>query len=160
MPPGHHLVYFPTPVPSNELLVDGTDTLHYPGPPFNRRMWAGGSIRFCGPGGPLLNGQRAACVEGIRSVTTKGPEGSQEEKILVDVERRISNVGEEEPECNIRRRVWAEDETQIGDAVILERRHLVFMRDRNEESPTNKDSLTNKRRLEKCTYLLICFPCD
>ncbi|OJD23536.1 hypothetical protein ACJ73_05114, partial [Blastomyces percursus] len=40
MPAGHHLVYFPPQVPTSQLLPDGTDVLHYPGPPFNRRMWA------------------------------------------------------------------------------------------------------------------------
>src|SRR5436189_5904738 len=41
MPRGHHLVYFPRAVPSSQLLPDGTDILHSPGHPFNRRMWAG-----------------------------------------------------------------------------------------------------------------------
>lgn len=128
MPIAHHLVYFPPQVPSAQLLPDGTDVLHSPGSPFNRRMWAGGSTRFFQKGGPLLSGDRAVLMEGIRDVTVKGKEG--EEKIFVGVERRVATVDECEDEENIRRRVWAEREEDPGDATVVERRNLVFMRDR------------------------------
>ncbi|KMW68145.1 hypothetical protein BDDG_12608 [Blastomyces dermatitidis ATCC 18188] len=154
MPAGHHLVYFPPQVPTSQLLPDGTDILHYPGPPFNRRMWAGGWVRWRSnnnnnnninnnnnnvndhnaakaPGHKplLLDGQRAACMEGIRDVSVKGREG--EEKVFVSVERRVAVVGEGEDEAVIKRRVWTEDEGEWGDAVVVERRNLVFMRDRD-----------------------------
>ncbi|PGH05964.1 hypothetical protein AJ79_06653 [Helicocarpus griseus UAMH5409] len=165
MPPGHHLVYFPPQIPSSHLLPDGTDTLHYPGPPFNRRLWAGGYVRFyggkgAGGSGPLrLNGQRAVCLEGIRDVTIKGREG--EEKVFVAVERRVAAVEEGEQEEEVRRRVWTEDEKEAGDAVVVERRDLVFLRDREIEgvdeggrrivkppsSPTLAHSLTPTRSL-------------
>ncbi|KAL1957099.1 hypothetical protein VTO42DRAFT_6357 [Malbranchea cinnamomea] len=131
MPIAHHLVYFPPQVPSSQLLPDGTDVLHSPGSPFNRRMWAGGSARFFQNGGPLLNGKRAVCMEGIRDVTVKGKDG--DEKIFVGVERRVATVDEGEDEENIRKRVWAEKEEDPGDAVVVERRNLVFMRDKTPE---------------------------
>src|SRR2546430_8797592 len=49
LPPGHHLVYFPTPTTASQLLPDGTDTLHSPGPPFTQRLWAGGRVQFTHP---------------------------------------------------------------------------------------------------------------
>ncbi|KAK2732478.1 hypothetical protein FQN55_004090 [Onygenales sp. PD_40] len=131
MPVGHHLVYFPPQVPSSQLLPDGTDKLHFSGSPFNRRMWAGGWVRFYDEGGPLLNGQRAVCMEGIRDVSVKGKEG--EEKIFVGVERRVAVVGEGEEDEHVRARVWTENEDERGDAIVVERRNLVFMRDRTSE---------------------------
>lgn len=131
MPIAHHLVYFPPQVPNPQLLADGTDALHSPGNPFNRRMWAGGFARFYKQGGPLLNCQRAVCVEGIRDVTVKGKEG--DEKVFVGLERRVAPVDECENEQNTRQRVWTEHEEDPGDAVVVERRNLVFMRDRSSE---------------------------
>ncbi|EGC45072.1 conserved hypothetical protein [Histoplasma capsulatum var. duboisii H88] len=142
MPAGHHLVYFPPQIPISQLLPDGTDRLHSPGSPFNRRMWAGGWVRLCkknhnndcntarsGKHRPLLlNGQRAVCIEGIRDVSVKGKEG--DEKVFVGVERRMAVAGEGEDEETIRGRVWTKDEAEWGDAAVVERRNLVFMRDR------------------------------
>ncbi|OAL66812.1 hypothetical protein A7C99_2206 [Trichophyton rubrum] len=112
MPRGHHLIYFPPQVPSSELLPDGCDELHSPGQPYNRRMWAGGSVRFFGDGGPLLNGQRAVCVEGIREVNIKGKEGK--EKIFVGIERRVAAVDEHESDDAVRSRVWTQFEEEQG----------------------------------------------
>jgi hydroxyacyl-ACP dehydratase HTD2-like protein with hotdog domain len=95
-------------------------------------MWAGGRIRFPHEGGPLLNASRAVCVEGIRDVVVKGKEG--EEKIFVGVERRVALVEDEgEEEEEIRERVWTETEEEQGDAVLIERRNLVFLRERTEK---------------------------
>jgi hydroxyacyl-ACP dehydratase HTD2-like protein with hotdog domain len=132
MPVGHHLVYFPTPAPSSLLLPDGTDPFQSPGEPFVRRMWAGGRMRFPHEGGPLLDATRAVCVEGIRDVTLKGKEG--EEKVFVGIERRVALVDHEgEEEQEIRARVWLADEEDQGDAVVIERRNLVFLRERTPE---------------------------
>ncbi|KAK2882598.1 hypothetical protein FQN49_000210 [Arthroderma sp. PD_2] len=148
MPRGHHLIYFPPQVPSPELLPDGCDELHFPGQPYNRRMWAGGSVRFFGDGGPLLNGQRAVCVEGIREVNIKGKEG--EEKIFVGIERRIATVDENESDDGVRERVWTRSEEEQGDSMVIERRNLVFMRDRtSEEIEAAKAAETSPRRIMK-----------
>ena len=47
LPPGHHLIYFPPPIPESQLLQDGNDARHSPTPLLlPRRMWAGGSLTF------------------------------------------------------------------------------------------------------------------
>lgn len=128
LPPSHHLVYFVTPSVASELLPDGTDLWHSPGDPWVRRMWAGGKIRFPAEGGPMLDGGRAVCVEGIRDVHIKGSAG--EDKIFVGIERRVAHAEEDEDEHEIRERVWTQDESDQGEAVLIETRNLVFMRPR------------------------------
>lgn len=147
MAPGHHLIYFPPHVCESQLLADGTDVLHTPGHPFDCRMWAGGRVRFPKEGGPLLNGRRAVCLEGIRDVMIKGREG--EEKVFVGIERRVAEVAEQENEEDIRRRLWTKDEEDHGDAVVIERRNLVFMRPKSPEQRAlgnGQDGRVVKRR--------------
>ncbi|EGE04153.1 hypothetical protein TEQG_03186 [Trichophyton equinum CBS 127.97] len=131
MPRGHHLIYFPPQVPSSELLPDGCDELHSPGQPYNRRMWAGGSVRFFGDGGPLLNGQRAVCVEGYA--------------------RRVATVDEHESDDAVRSRVWTQSEEEQGASMVIERRNLVFMRDRTlkEIEAAKSGADTPSRRIMK-----------
>lgn len=126
LPPGHHLVYFPPQVTLSQLLPDGTDTLHTPGHPFNRRLWGGGRAAFAPAGGLVLNGSRAVCIESIRDVTVKGREG--EEKVIVRIERRMGAVQEDEGESSILDRIWRADESDFGHSAIIENRDLVFMR--------------------------------
>ncbi|GAD95828.1 conserved hypothetical protein [Paecilomyces variotii No. 5] len=139
---GHHLVYFPPQVTLSQLLPDGTDVLHTPGEPFNRRMWAGGRVRFPQQGGPLLDGRRAVCIEGIRDVRVKGLNG--EEKIFVSIERRVATVGEQETEEEIRNRVWQASEEDFGDAEIIEKRDLVFLREKTPEQLQNDQASFSK----------------
>ncbi|KAL3458024.1 HotDog domain-containing protein [Aspergillus heterothallicus] len=131
LPAGHHLVYFPPQVRLSELLPDGTDILHAPGSPFNRRLWAGGSIAFSSTNLLLLDGSRAVCFEGIRDVVVKGPPG--EEKIIVKIERRIGAVQEGEEESDIRERLWNASEGMGMHSSIIENRDLVFMRGKTTE---------------------------
>jgi hypothetical protein len=149
IPPGHHLVYFPPQVTLSELLPDGTDILHTPGQPFNRRLWAGGKISFpqsSGGGGLLLDGQRAVCVERIENVDIKGPEG--DEKILVTIDRRFASVDEDEDDLRTRTRV-----SDNSTDVLIEKRTLVFMRDCNaEESKAQQTVMDRRSRIVKCTY--------
>lgn len=128
LPIGHHLIYFPPQVPLSQLLPDGTDVLHTPGSPFNRRLWAGGSLRFPTKA-PLLDGSRAVCIESIRNVTVKG----REEKVIVTIERRVGTVPEGEDENQTWNRIWAEDECQPGESSVIENRNLIFMRDKTAE---------------------------
>jgi hydroxyacyl-ACP dehydratase HTD2-like protein with hotdog domain len=44
--PGHHLVFFNASNPEATLRQDGSDANFGPPPPFSRRMWAGGSMRW------------------------------------------------------------------------------------------------------------------
>lgn len=134
LPPAHHLVYFNPVIPADRLLHDGTDPLQSPGAPFVRRMWAGGYVKFArGEGGPVLDGARWVCVEGIRDVAVKGRAG--EEKVFVGIERRVGRtaVGGDEGEEAVRARLWAEAEADWGGAELIERRNIVFMRGRTAE---------------------------
>ncbi|KAL5365470.1 hypothetical protein BJX96DRAFT_179872 [Aspergillus floccosus] len=130
LPAGHHLVYFPPQVTLSQLLPDGTDTLHTPGHPFNRRLWGGGRVAFSPAGGLVLDGSRAVCIETIRDVTVKGREG--EEKVIVRIERRMGVVQEDEGESSILDRIWRADESEFGYSSIIENRDLVFMREKTQ----------------------------
>jgi hypothetical protein len=145
----HHLVYFNPAIPADELLPDGTDPLQSPGAPFVRRMWAGGSIRIRRPrdkGGkekrePVLDGGRWVCHEFIRDVQIKGPPG--EEKVFVGIERRMARMRSlrmdgwlkhvERVENEVRAKLWDKDEEEFGAASVIERRNIVFMRERGPE---------------------------
>lgn len=126
LPAGHHLVYFPPQLPLSQLLPDGTDTLHSPGEPFTRRLWAGGRTRFSRSAGLWLKGDRAVCLETIRDVIGKiGGRGPP--RILVKIERRIGVVQEDEPEEHVRSRLFREDSEEFGGASIIEDRDIVFL---------------------------------
>ncbi|KAJ5474839.1 hypothetical protein N7475_004405 [Penicillium sp. IBT 31633x] len=125
LPVGHHLIYFPPQVTLSQLLPDCTDTLHTPGEPFNRRLWAGGNLRFPSSS-PPLDGSRAVCIESIRNVTVKGREG--DEKVIVTIERRVGNVSEQETAEQTWDRLWKENEADAGESSVIENRDLIFMR--------------------------------
>ena len=105
--PGSHLVYFLPRVTQSTLLPDGTDPLHSPGPPFTRRLWAGGTMRFLAP--ILTNHQLYQINEEIVSV--RGRRHGDNQKVLVEIERRI------------RRR-----ENPSKELCVLETRTLCFMK--------------------------------
>ncbi|PQE16669.1 prephenate dehydratase protein [Rutstroemia sp. NJR-2017a BBW] len=143
LPQSHHIVYFNPEVPSNELFPDGTDALHSPGPPFMRRMWAGGSIAFNKFENRQLHlNTRAVCIERIVDVTVKGGQG--DEKIFVNIERRIGPVGNENStlrddsaiDQQLLSRYRADDADYIGQAALVESRIIVFMREK--DIPTAK----------------------
>lgn len=147
LPIGHHLIYFPPQVTLSQLLPDGTDVLHTPGAPFNRRLWAGGNLRF--PSKALrLDGSRAVCIECIRNVTVKGREG--DEKVIVTIERRVGTVPEDEDEDQTFHRIRTEDEAQPGDSSVIENRDLIFMRNKTaEQIQTDKASFAKASRVVK-----------
>lgn len=123
LPFAHHLVYFPPPTSLSTLFSDGTDPLHSPGPPFTRRMWAGGVITLPFPR-IELNKDPAYCAERIRKVTVKGPKGA--EKIFVQIERYLHQTplarfgsNAETPELN---------SPKFDGSRFVELRSLVFMR--------------------------------
>ena len=141
LPIGHHLIYFPPQVTLSQLLPDGTDVLHTPGSPFDRRLWAGGNLRF--PlSGPPLDGGRAVCIESIRNVVVKGREG--EEKVVVTIERRVGSAPEEEDPNETWERIWKEDETCPGESAVIENRDLIFMR-----SKTAAQVLSDRERFDR-----------
>ncbi|KAF5633052.1 mesaconyl-C4 hydratase [Fusarium sp. NRRL 52700] len=120
LPQGHHLVYFPIQLPPSRLIPDGADPDHSPGPPYTRRVWAGGEVIFRGEE-MKLDARPAICKEKIEDVTLRGKEG--EEKVFVNVWRKYGTGHEIEG-----RTEWD----------IEERRTLVFMRD--EEGSASSSS--------------------
>ena len=117
LPEGHQLVYFPPQIPASGLLPDGTDPYQSPGSPFERRMWAGGSIKFAH--GLSLDSTPALCIENIAQVAVKGPPG--EEKVFVDVVRRYVD--------EVYRKDDAPDGSGLGyQTGAEETRTIVFMR--------------------------------
>ncbi|KAI9723504.1 MAG: hypothetical protein M1828_004234 [Chrysothrix sp. TS-e1954] len=136
LPKTHHLIYFPPAIPGSDLLSDGTDPLQSPGPPFVRRMWAGGSVRWNAiPKRPLqLDGSPAVVLESIKDVTIKGKPG--DEKVFVGIERRIGTLSsDDENEEQTRKRIWRQSEADFADGAVgvIERRNIVFIRERSKE---------------------------
>ncbi|ROT38495.1 hypothetical protein SODALDRAFT_333091 [Sodiomyces alkalinus F11] len=112
LPQGHHLVYFPIQARPSELHADGTDSDHWPGPPFTRRMWAGGEVCFR-PGwerAMRLDGRKVVCTETVEDVRVSPGRGEQA-RAFVDVWRRYRLA----------------DQKDEVPAAIEERRTLVFM---------------------------------
>ncbi|KAI0128387.1 HotDog domain-containing protein [Xylariales sp. AK1849] len=108
LPEAYHLVHFPLQLPPSGLCPDGTDPYHLPAAPFERRMWAGGSMLFNTPF--RMDKKHVLCRERIEDVQVKGKPG--EEKIFVHVLRR-----------------YGVDGFEVGgvDEYVTERRTLVFM---------------------------------
>lgn len=109
----YHLLHFPLQLQPSRLVADGTDPYPLPGPPFERRLWAGGQIVWHKP--LYAQGQKAVCKEKINDVRVHGKEG--EEKIFVDVIRRYG----------------AGDMFANGEEAVTESRTLVFMKGRTPE---------------------------
>jgi hypothetical protein len=138
-------------------MPDGTDPAHWPGPPFERRMWAGGEVVFR-PGwerAMRVDGRRAVCVESV------GPQPVlKQDKVFVEVRRRYG-VGERD-EANAGgggagRGLMSDEEiarriVEGGGAVIEEVRRLVFMR--RHEGQGNKEVV--RRRAVK-GEVTVCF---
>lgn len=132
MPFAHHLVYFPPTLPLSSLYHDGTDPLHSPGPPFTRRMWAGGKIDYSAST-LWLNDLPAFCLERITDLTIRGQEGH--EKAVVRIERRAHHdSGEDEPEhpegpFGRKKEVTSPYFDRIEAQAPFEVRNLIFLRD-------------------------------
>ncbi|CUS11952.1 unnamed protein product [Tuber aestivum] len=100
LPPGHHLVYFPPPIPESQLLGDGSDAQHSPTPLLPRRMWAGGSLIF---NSPVETYTHALLREEITNVVDKNG------KTFVSFDRHIYPA------------------SRSDVAAIVEKRDLVFL---------------------------------
>ena len=125
IPASYHLVHFPPPTPISSLLLDGTDPLHSPGPPFTRRMWAGGSMTFHAP--IYMKRWQVLCRERISDVTVKGKPG--QEKIFVNISREIS---------------------YRTKPAVEEIRTLVFMRDRLP--PSDPETVLDQTKILKPSH--------
>ena len=133
LPQGHHLVYFPPQVLGKDLLPDGTDPLQSPGPPFLRRMWAGGSLVYPTSSTTQLDlrRRRSVCRESISDVSVKGTEDA--EKVFVTVERRITKPTD-----------IVLNGFKPRYTAVLERRNLVFFREMTSEAALERAGRPDK----------------
>lgn len=94
-----------------------------------------------------LDGRRAACLECIRDVSIKGQPGS--EKVFVGIERRVGPCAiEDEPEDATRKRLWRETDDDFGDQVgVIERRNIVFMRERSLEQAKKDTEVAQTKQM-------------
>jgi hydroxyacyl-ACP dehydratase HTD2-like protein with hotdog domain len=90
IPATHHLVYFTPSQPESALGADGSDTSYNPPPPFTRRMWAGGELRWAGSGNLLRLGQRVGETTVVRRAEGKRTRAG-EEMVVVGVEKTFEN---------------------------------------------------------------------
>lgn len=130
LPPGHHLVYFHQ-VATGNLLPDGTDDLHSPGFPFERRLWVGGSFEFTRTI-TLFPKIQMLCMEKITDVRVTGICG--DEKVFVDITREIINP-------------------YLDSVELKEVRTLVFMR-RSKFKEFAERKIAPKRELESFRQVL------
>ncbi|KAK7735305.1 hypothetical protein SLS53_007536 [Cytospora paraplurivora] len=154
LPQGHHLVYFPATHPTSALRPDGTDTDHWPGPPFTRRLWAGGSVHF--NDALRLDGRRAVCVERVEDVRLKpapatkdaaggvhgGGEGERAlaagDKLFVDILRSYGSVAVDDDDAGAGAGRNGSDalEEVAASPAIIERRTLVFLPETRAQAAT------------------------
>lgn len=121
-------------------------------------MWAGGSVHYSSENPLYMDNSRGVCVEGIRDVAMKGQPG--DEKVFVGIERRLATITSDEHKClaacsndkakiaeleeNIRARLWMPTDTDFGPASIIERRNIVFMRERSGEEAKSAVAASRK----------------
>ncbi|KAF2012849.1 hypothetical protein BU24DRAFT_315126, partial [Aaosphaeria arxii CBS 175.79] len=137
---GHHLFYFNSHLPTNVLLPDGTDSLHSPGEPFERRMWAGGSVRINLEEYDKENvgwhkKHQLVCLERVKDVQIRGTDEAA--KIFVTIERKIARKGLsrnlEYPVVDAGLIEDTKDSLETEKFLVVEDRNLVFMRARSLE---------------------------
>lgn len=127
------MAYFEPVLAPHEKMPDGTSEAHWPGGPFVRRMWAGGSVTFHEPSYSrlaILDGKtEMVCIERVRSdqdsdVSVQMNEGDPEGgggKVFVELEREYHLGGINNSEKEKTKRVMM---------MMEEKRILVFMRGR------------------------------
>ncbi|KAK8041803.1 hypothetical protein PG993_006326 [Apiospora rasikravindrae] len=144
---GYHLIHFPLALPPSQLCPDGTDPYHSPGAPFERRMWAGGSIEFRRP--LWLDSRPAVCAERIQDVSVRGPPG--DEKAFVDVLRCYGATGRDGKTGRV---VMSE----APEGAVREVRTLVFMRKQEAQSSNPEATGTGSSTSNGNTERLIKVP--
>jgi len=160
------LTRFNAQLPSSKLLSDGTDPLHSPGGPWERRMWAGGAVRFnpsfrSGSEEVMEPWKRVTCFERIKDVRLQGT--GIEAKIFVTIERSFGHT--QGPKAGAKRRskdfVHAGDSQQVGHdddwgvTMLKEERNLVFLKPKTAaELVALKSGQLLVPRYLKCTHIL------
>lgn len=147
---------------SANLLSDGTDTMHHPGEPWTRRMWAGGTVKLSpdlkfGCELPFRLEQRAACLERIKDVRLQGT--GDEAKIFVTIERRFASSAAGPDQVGARPKVSFKQvicDDDWSDSTVKEERNLVFMKAKTTaelESTQNGQAPKDTRHLKSTDML-------
>jgi hydroxyacyl-ACP dehydratase HTD2-like protein with hotdog domain len=144
LPPGQHLLYCNTTVPTEQLLPDGTDTAFSPPAPWSSRLWAGGHILFPQPHKlGILESPKVILIEYVRDVRITGPDG--QEKIFVKIERRVGrlNAGRSAKVGHgFARTLWRRTSDDIGNSLVVETRDLCFLREKGSTVPFERRHIT------------------
>lgn len=162
LPQDHLLAYFPPAIPSFQLLADGTDTLHSPGPPFVRRLWAGGSLAFHHMKQfELTRMTPSTCYESIQDVKVRGRREG-DEKVFVHLERcYTSDKGWRSHMASERKRKKLVDAEKSSpnwnprrphNWSVAETRDLVFLREKTREQAL--EDVQKEGKVLKCMDLL------
>ncbi|KAF2823832.1 hypothetical protein CC86DRAFT_327772 [Ophiobolus disseminans] len=146
LPLGHHMVWFNTSMPADELLPDGTDPLQSPGEPWVRRMWGGGSLRvrpgaYHDPAKGFAVDSFIVCAERIQDVQLRGHGDAA--KIFVTIDRRFARLDTLRAKRQARGGPIFQHQLlheEWGDAILREQRNLVFLR---EKTPAELEAIAN-----------------
>jgi hydroxyacyl-ACP dehydratase HTD2-like protein with hotdog domain len=102
-------------------------------------MWAGGSLEFNDANifQLRLGSREAICTERISDVAVRGKEG--DEKVIVTIERIISQIRSMAPTEQIEIEQYLKDRMErdsdyMGEKALVEKRNLVFMRQKTREA--------------------------
>ncbi|KAM7215809.1 hypothetical protein V8F06_008832, partial [Rhypophila decipiens] len=110
LPQGHHLLYFP---PTGELMADGAEKDLCPGPPFVRRLWLGGSLKF---NHEILfdPGRIWFCLEDVGSPTMSANSLPGKESVSVQIKRHyFANQDSVDPRNSVNRVVSLEETREL-----------------------------------------------
>jgi len=146
-------------------MPDGTDKDHYPGWPFVRRMWAGGSVTFANTNNRdfVLDGRRVHCIETMGQPVLSPNQIPGQEKIFIDIKRRYEfdkslsvgsypeSLAHRFSDSYAKKRSTSKlDPPERSNIVISETRRLVFMREPTtpvvEQQPAVETALKGSTR--------------
>ena len=120
---------------TNHLLPDGTDRLHYPGPPWNMRIWAGGRVKSHAAlyENPEPRWVMAEAIEHVE-IIGKPPK----DRINMRIKRAVGLRRDGWPAAQYRESlIQGSDDTPLASRLMEEERVLCFMREPSHdgESP-------------------------
>ena len=136
----HHFIYFSQyAVPENELSPDGTDFTFNPGPPFTRRMFAGGKLEWSEQGNIPLEARLCEKAE-IESVETRR-RGNGEDMLVVSVRKSMSLALEEDSEATgaFSSSSQISNDSEGTAPLMVERRQWVFLREKDSDEAQTKE---------------------
>ncbi|KAK0673892.1 hypothetical protein QBC41DRAFT_342694 [Cercophora samala] len=155
LPQGYHMVYFEPKLSSYKPMSDGTDPYHFPGEPFERRMWVGGEVTFEPAYWKHMlllsdNGTKAECIETVNAKATE----IKGDKVFVEVGREYfaTTTTTTTTTAPPSQSESAQSESKVK--VLSETRKLVFLRPWEKEEEGGKkegadDGLVNEAAMQQ-----------